>query len=212
MEALIFKQLAAIQKEIQPIAKGSKNVQQNFNFRGVEDVYNSLHDLFAKHEVVTMPETIGKPVREERQSKNGGLLLWTVIEVKFTFYATDGSHVSATVTGEGMDSGDKGINKAMSVAHKYCLTQMFTIPFKDMPDPDKESPQPAPKQVAKPTPADGSKPVANDAIMNKLIEKISAGGIGVVNKAKEHYVLTEKQVHDLLVAELDFEAKNDKAA
>jgi hypothetical protein len=45
-----------------------------------------------------------------------------------------------------MDSGDKATNKAMSVAHKYALIQVFAIPTADDKDPENESPQPAPKK------------------------------------------------------------------
>jgi hypothetical protein len=35
-----------------------------------------------------------------------------------------------------MDSGDKGCNKALAVAHKYALFQTFLIPTEDAVDPD----------------------------------------------------------------------------
>jgi hypothetical protein len=38
-----------------------------------------------------------------------------------------------------MDSGDKASNKAMSVAMKYAMFQMFMIPTEEMVDPDGES-------------------------------------------------------------------------
>ena len=38
-----------------------------------------------------------------------------------------------------MDSGDKGMNKAMSIALKYALFQLFTIPTKEDKDPDATS-------------------------------------------------------------------------
>ena len=41
--------------------------------------------------------------------------------------------------GEGMDSGDKASNKAMAIAYKYALFQVFCIPTEEMTDPDGES-------------------------------------------------------------------------
>ncbi len=38
-----------------------------------------------------------------------------------------------------MDNGDKGANKAISVALKYALLQTFMIPTQEMIDPDKEA-------------------------------------------------------------------------
>ena len=69
-------------------------------------------------------------------------------EIKYTFYAEDGTFVTAVVIGEGMDSGDKATNKAMSIAFKYALFQIFCIPTEEMADPDSESPEPAPKGKA----------------------------------------------------------------
>ena len=52
------------------------------------------------------------------------------------------------VIGEGMDSGDKASNKAMSVAHKYAIMQLLSIPTEDAKDPENDNPAPLPKQPA----------------------------------------------------------------
>lgn len=138
--ALIHEKLAAIQKEIDAIGKNQKNAGQGFMFRGVDAVYNALHPILSKHEVFTTSE-IMNALREDKLTKSGGTVIYSIIDIKFTFWATDGSNVSTQARGEGMDSGDKASNKAMAVAHKYALTQTFTIPYEGMPDPDSESHQ-----------------------------------------------------------------------
>jgi hypothetical protein len=140
MSNLIYEKLAAIQQDINPIGKNQKNTGQGFMFRGVDAVYNALHPLLAKHEVFTTSKIINA-IREEKQTKNGGTVIYSIIDVEFTFYAKDGSCVSTQARGEGMDSGDKASNKAMAVAHKYALTQTFTIPYEGMTDPDSDSHQ-----------------------------------------------------------------------
>ncbi len=40
-----------------------------------------------------------------------------------------------------MDSGDKATNKAMAIAMKYALFQVFCIPTDEMKDPDSETPE-----------------------------------------------------------------------
>lgn len=136
----VIKQLCQIQKEIGHIEKGSKNKTQGFMFRGIEAVYNHVHELMAKHDVVGLPEVL-ETDHEERQSRNGGALIYRIYKIKYTFYADDGTSVSCVVVGEGMDSGDKAGNKAMSIAHKYALVQTFTIPTQGLQDPDYESPE-----------------------------------------------------------------------
>ena len=43
------------------------------------------------------------------------------------------------MVGEAMDSGDKGMNKAYSIALKYALFQAFLIPTEELKDPDSET-------------------------------------------------------------------------
>ena len=136
--ALIHEKLVLINKQITFISKDKTNQQQGFKYRGVDQVLNSLHALFAEHEVIIMPEIVAER-REERINKNGTTLIWTILDYKFSFVAADGSQISSIVRGEGMDSGDKGCNKALSVALKYALFTMFTIPTEEFKDPDAET-------------------------------------------------------------------------
>jgi hypothetical protein len=65
----------------------------------------------------------------ERQSKSGGALFYTTVEVEFDFVcAEDGSLHTVKTFGEAMDSSDKSTNKAMSAAYKYACLQAFAIP------------------------------------------------------------------------------------
>ena len=134
----IYGKLVAAKRDIGAIGKDSVNQAQRFNFRGIDDVYNNLHGILAKHGIVTVP-TVIEVQRQERTTKTGGTLLYSILTMKYTFYAEDGSSVEATVVGEGMDSGDKASNKAMAVAHKYALLQVFMVPTVDMPDPDADT-------------------------------------------------------------------------
>lgn len=63
--------------------------------------------------------------------------------------AEDSSEVCTVNVGEAMDSGDKGMNKAMSSALKYALMQMLLIPTKENKDPDATTPEETrPKTIA----------------------------------------------------------------
>lgn len=141
MSNLIFQQIPKVMQEVCAIAKDRKNVQQGYSFRGIDDVYNELHPLLAKHKIFSATNILEQR-REEKPSKNGGVLTSSILTVKFTFFAEDGSSVEVSTVGEGMDSGDKASNKAMAVAHKYALMQLFAIPTDDEKDPENDSPQP----------------------------------------------------------------------
>lgn len=135
----IYKAILDIMKECPAISKDQKNQQQGFSYRGIDVVMNVFQPLLAKHRVFVVPEVLDSK-REERQTARGGNLIFTVLKMKYTFYAEDGSHVTAIVQGEGQDSGDKSSNKAMSVAFKYACFQVFCIPTEEMKDPDAETP------------------------------------------------------------------------
>lgn len=128
---LIYKKITNIMSAIDPIAKDKTNKMQGYKFRGIDDMYNALHDHLAKEEVF-VTSNIVKSNREERPSKNGGVLIYSILEMVFRFYTTDGSFVESVTIGEAMDSGDKSMNKAMSIAYKYALMQIFCIPTEEL--------------------------------------------------------------------------------
>jgi hypothetical protein len=137
--------MAEVMRDVDAIGKNQKNAQQGFKFRGIDDVYNAVHPILAKHGVFTVPTVLAERT-EERQTRNGGNLIYRILTLKYTFFAADGSSVEAVVIGEGMDSGDKAANKGMAIAHKYALLQTLCIPTEDMIDPDSEGQEPSTKK------------------------------------------------------------------
>ena len=139
MENQIYKALTGIIGDVNAIGKNSKNQQQGFMFRGIDDVMNELHDLFGTYKVVIVPEVVDYNVSEKTTAK-GTIMYVTRSTIKFHFVAEDGSEVVTTNVGEAMDSADKGMNKTMSCALKYALMQMFLIPTKETEDADRVTP------------------------------------------------------------------------
>lgn len=138
--SLIHETMPVIMAEIGAIGKDEKNKQQGFNFRGIDTIYNQMHGILTKHKVFTTSEVLNCE-RHEKATKSGGVLLYSIITMRYTFWASDGSSVISEVVGEGMDSGDKASNKAMAIAHKYCLLQAFCTPTKEVKDPDANTPE-----------------------------------------------------------------------
>jgi hypothetical protein len=137
---MIYKRLALIMKSVGAIGKTRRNAQQGFAFRGIDDVMNELHNAFAENEVVILPFIEGYET-QERPTKSGSMQTFIRAKIKFTFVTVDGSSVSTTIVGEAMDMGDKAMNKALSIALKYALLQMFLIPTEEMKDPDAVTPE-----------------------------------------------------------------------
>lgn len=144
---LIYQKLVAIMKDTGVIAKTEKNQAQGFMFRGIDNVMNELHELFAKHSVfITTMVTDCKTEQYTAENNYNGQIkstIWTTTRAtcEFHFFAEDGSSVKSVVIGEGKDSADKSMNKALSVALKYALLQMFLIPTAEKKDPDYDYPE-----------------------------------------------------------------------
>lgn len=165
---MIFGLIGQAMQKIGAVGKNSKNQQQGFLYRGIDAVMNALSPVMSDLGLFMTPEVL-EQTREERVNKNGTNLIYSILKVKYTMYAPDGSNVSCTVIGEGMDTGDKASNKALSVAFKYAAFQLLCIPTEEMIDPDAEchevkpkaKKQDAPAQVekAKTLPADPVNPV-----------------------------------------------------
>ena len=169
--AQIYQAIIGVMSDIGVIGKEKKNAQQGFKYRGVDDVMNALQPVMVQHGLFVVPEIIDQK-REERQTNRGGNLIYSVCTVRYTFYAKDGSSVQCVVVGEGMDSGDKATNKAMSIAFKYACFQVFCIPTEEMKDPDAEVHEITPKSKHTENPAvEAVRAKANE--VKKLLVKIS---------------------------------------
>jgi hypothetical protein len=133
---MIYAKLAAVMAELPAVGKNSRNEEQGWNFRGIDAVVNAISPALRKHGVIVVPEmrsvayrdamTTGRTPRPTRE---------VTVEVAYTFYAEDGSSVTAVVPGESLDQSDKGSAKAMSVAFRIALLQVFALPTSE-PDPD----------------------------------------------------------------------------
>jgi hypothetical protein len=126
----VYQLIAAITGELakEGISKDKKNLQQGYNFRGIDDVYSALSNKLAKYGLCILPKVTARDVSEKTTAK-GGTLFYTILTMDYTFVSShDGTTHTITVIGEAMDSGDKSTNKAMSAAYKYACLQTFCIP------------------------------------------------------------------------------------
>lgn len=143
-DRMIYKAISQTMADIGVVGKDDVNKSQGFKYRGIDAVMNALNPAMIKNGIFVVPEVL-EQTREERITNKGNNLIYSICKVKYTFFAEDGSSVQAVVIGEGMDSGDKATNKAMSIALKYACFQIFCIPTEEMKDPDAECHDVAPK-------------------------------------------------------------------
>jgi len=194
----IFESINKTMEDVGAIGKNSKNPQQGFMYRGVDAVMNALNPAMIKNGIFVVP-TVLEQTREERTTKNGGALIYSICKVKYTFYAQDGSFIESVVIGEGMDSGDKSCNKAMSVAFKYACFQVFCIPTEEMKDPDAEVHEVQPRNT--PTEQDmkkTEKEYISESKVKALMKQCEHDGVNPALVCEKCHVpdfskLTEKQ-------------------
>jgi len=145
MSSLIYKKMSDVMKDVGAIGKDQKNTQQGFKFRGIDQFVNALYPALTKHGVFMSPRatSFSHELKDVvRGSGKAGVDKHVSIMMEYDFYAEDGSKVTVgPVPAEGLDSGDKATNKALSAALKYALIQTFSIPTEDMAEADFESPE-----------------------------------------------------------------------
>lgn len=140
----IYKKIPEIMNMVGSVSKGRRNESQGYMFRGIEDMYEAFHPAFIKHGVFVAPnviETKSETIDGVNAQGKPKTSFRVVMRVEHKFYAADGSSISTTTVGEGLDTSDKASNKAMSAAYKYALMQTFCIPTQDVADSDRESPE-----------------------------------------------------------------------
>jgi hypothetical protein len=162
----IYQAINAVQAELSTtgITKDRTNSQgSGYKFRGIDDVYNAISPLLAKHGLCILPRVLTREC-VERSSKAGAALFYVTVEVEFDFVAAeDGSKHTVKTFGEAMDSGDKATNKAMSAAYKYAAFQAFSIPTESDNDADATT-HVVQSQLA---------PKVTDATINALLDDIA---------------------------------------
>ena len=134
----VHEAIAAVMGDVQAVAKRDRNTHQNFNFRGIDAVMNAVAPALRKHGVVVLPNVESWTFEPVEVGQKRSLMGHALVHVTYTFVGPEGDHVTCSVLGEAMDSGDKAVPKAMSVALRTALLQALALPT-DEPDPDSET-------------------------------------------------------------------------
>lgn len=126
--------ILAVMAEVQAVAKKDRNLQQSFNYRGIDAVMNKVGPALRNAGGFILPRVLETKTNTAQTAK-GGTLNVVYLTVEFGIYGLDGDPIVGTVAAEAFDSGDKATSKAMSVALRTFLLQVLALPT-DEPDPD----------------------------------------------------------------------------
>ena len=136
------------------IAKNRTNEVDDYKYRSIDDVLDSLAPLLAKHRLCVLPKALERMVTE-RADEQDRLLLHVALRVSFSLMSVDdGSSHIVEAYGEALDAGDKATAKAMSAAFKAAMVQTFCIPVCGGEDADRTSHRLSPR-IHSPEPPQG---------------------------------------------------------
>ena len=206
----VYKAINNVQADLSVlgITKDRRNMQgSGYNFRGIDDVYNTIAPLLAKHGLCILPRVLSREC-VERVSQKGGALFYVTVDAEFDFVsAEDGSKHTVKTFGEAMDSGDKATNKAMSAAYKYACFQAFSIPTESDNDADAHTHTPAPKVSATKTDLVSPSRMAIVADVAAAIdERMSA--VDVIGAFEEYLGVTDVEEKTALWGMLDSKTRS----
>lgn len=131
----ISEALPRVMEAIGFVGKGNKapSQQGGYAFRGIDDVMAALQPALIQYGVSIIPFL--KDVRMDTyETTRGTTMNHAIVIVEYHCFAQDGSHIVGCAPGEGSDTGDKAINKAMAGAMKYFVTQALCIPTEEQKD------------------------------------------------------------------------------
>ena len=140
----IYEKLSAIAIELSTVAKNLEVGvgQSKYKAVGEADVLRAIKPLEAKHKIYSYPfkrTIIESGVLESTDIKgNPRKQLYERIEVVYRFVNMEDpkEFIDITSYGDGIDTGDKSVGKAMTYADKYALMKAYKIITGDDPDQD----------------------------------------------------------------------------
>lgn len=139
----VYEAFAAAMSELEFISKDGEMKQKMggkmvklYDFRGIDEVMNSVGPIFRKHQLFLIPETKDITV-SQGATVSGKVMQRVVVDMSYTVAHADGSTFTGSAFGEGNDTADKATAKASSVALRTFLLQSLVIPTGET-DPDAE--------------------------------------------------------------------------
>lgn len=136
----VLTAILEVQREVTHVDKADQfnGGGVRYAYRGVDRVVQALSGAMRKHGLLMLPKCHTAPEWVPVTTAQGKPANVVRLLVTYDLYGPDGSNLEVTAPGEAMDSGDKAVSKAMSVAWRTALIQTFNLPTGE-PDPDSEN-------------------------------------------------------------------------
>lgn len=133
----IFRKLNDVMTNMNWVGKDGKvnGGGANYAYATEAAFIAEVRPLFVQFGLVIYPTAISNNETTVTDKQNGGKSFLTTITVKYIIGDVDtGETIEVEVMGQGSDSGDKGVYKALTGAFKYALRQALMIGTGDDPE------------------------------------------------------------------------------
>jgi hypothetical protein len=132
----IATKMLAIMNEVQYIQKTGHNKFHNYKYAKESDISEAFSKALIKHKVFMFSSIVdyGCKAYETKKGEHR-FLVTTKLNVKFVD-ADSGESFESVFYGDGADSDDKGVYKAITGAQKYALLKTFMVSTGDDPEQD----------------------------------------------------------------------------
>lgn len=134
--------MCAIQAELKPIVKTGMNTQQNYKYAKFEDFVEHVRDILSQHDLFLVTTTSEPKRLEPRQTRNGNFQYVVEVRITVRIIHKSGEWMEIDCYGEGQDTGDKAIYKAVTGGRKYALACLLGLSTTDDPENDDDEEKP----------------------------------------------------------------------
>jgi len=164
-------------------------------------IYNTMAPIFANAGLTVLPNVTDWSI-ERLNGANGKAMFHSKVSVTYKLVSHSGDATEVTAVGEAFDNADKGTGKAMSMAYKYAMFQLFCIPVDAQ---DTDSVQYAADEEVIAAEADAEFLKQREATKSTCIEKVRSGtsldtAITWFDSTYHQMPLTDAEKHEFLEA------------
>jgi len=140
----------AVMREISHIGidKAFRNKHQNYNFRSVDQVFQTFSPILSSVGLLMIPNVESCDVSEihplPSADARAKIQHKATVSVRYDLRLADsdpGDVISATFCGQGIDTSDKAVAQALTSAFKYAVFQIFCVPLAGCVDADADDPE-----------------------------------------------------------------------
>ncbi len=133
----VWEAMQNLSAELGPVIKSQTNSEYGYKYATEKDWYNEVGRRLPDHNLVLTVAV--SDVQDIGLTPSGKQRITRVKVVGTLHHTTSGTSISAVSYGDGADSGDKAIYKAITGAKKYLYAMLFCLPTTDDPEADPET-------------------------------------------------------------------------